>query len=349
MPCGDVSSTDVDPLLEPFIRATDSLEAEHHLGSIMSAHADPVIGKVVRGNLYGRQHKQELEDICSEARVHVVEWLQQLRADPGKEIDSFADYVAVVAGHTCDGYLRRTYRKRSQLKNRIRYLLEKHQSFALWEGKGEMLAGFAVWQGTDRLEPTDRKLQHLLNAPEEWPFADKAEHSDAVALIAALFRHFDGPIVFNRLVEVVATVWRVRDELPAKASSARETDEDPIERVRDRQPDVSTVVSYRIYLQRLWKEIRELPLRQRAALLMNFRDARGGSIIELLPLCGIATIREIAAVLETDTLNFATLWNSLPLDDLAISQQLGIGRQQVINLRKCARDRLARRMKETPW
>jgi hypothetical protein len=41
---------------------------------------------------------------------------------------------------------------------------------------------------------------------------------------------------------------------------------------------------------------------------------------------------------------FAKLWNNLPLEDTTIAQNLGVTRQQVINLRKSARERLARRM-----
>jgi hypothetical protein len=39
------------------------------------------------------------------------------------------------------------------------------------------------------------------------------------------------------------------------------------------------------------------------------------------------------------------IWNALPLDDVAIAAHLGVTRQQVINLRKSARERLVRRMK----
>jgi len=40
----------------------------------------------------------------------------------------------------------------------------------------------------------------------------------------------------------------------------------------------------------------------------------------------------------------ASLWNKLPLQDADIALLLGITRQQVINLRKSARERLARRV-----
>ena len=42
--------------------------------------------------------------------------------------------------------------------------------------------------------------------------------------------------------------------------------------------------------------------------------------------------------------DFAEVWKDLPWSDLRIAERLGITRQQVINLRKCARERLARRM-----
>ncbi len=41
---------------------------------------------------------------------------------------------------------------------------------------------------------------------------------------------------------------------------------------------------------------------------------------------------------------FTLLWNDLPLEDSSIAELLGATRQQVINLRKCARERLERRM-----
>jgi hypothetical protein len=94
----------------------------------------------------------------------------------------------------------------------------------------------------------------------------------------------------------------------------------------------------------LWAEICELPPRQRAALLLNLRDAHE-DVISLLLLTGAATLRQIAGAMGTPVEQFAELWRQLPLDDLAIAARLGVTRQQVINLRKAARERLGRRMK----
>jgi hypothetical protein len=66
--------------------------------------------------------------------------------------------------------------------------------------------------------------------------------------------------------------------------------------------------------------------------------------LTLLPLTGIATLRDIAHVLEIAPQKLAEVWNALPLDDLSIGELLRVSRQQVINLRKSARERLARRM-----
>ena len=59
---------------------------------------------------------------------------------------------------------------------------------------------------------------------------------------------------------------------------------------------------------------------------------------------GTTDLREFADILNLRFDDFLELWNQLPLDDNTISERLGLTRQQVINLRKSARERLARRM-----
>jgi hypothetical protein len=90
--------------------------------------------------------------------------------------------------------------------------------------------------------------------------------------------------------------------------------------------------------------VQDLPLRQRTALLLNLRDPSGGDALDLLPLTGTASLREIARVLDLDAEELAQLWPELPLDDNRIAERLSVSRQQVINLRKAARARLGRRM-----
>jgi hypothetical protein len=91
--------------------------------------------------------------------------------------------------------------------------------------------------------------------------------------------------------------------------------------------------------------MRLLPLNQRAALLLNLKDADGRGCIALFPATNVATLRELAEALEMKAERLAELWNELPLEDAKIAELLKLTRQQVINARKSARERLARRLR----
>jgi hypothetical protein len=118
-----------------------------------------------------------------------------------------------------------------------------------------------------------------------------------------------------------------------------------VERVRDSEPTVVDVLTHREHLVRLWQEIQSLPPRQRAALLFNLRDDEGLGMIELWPQTGVAVVAELADALDMTEAQLRELWPTLPRDDQWIAARLGVTRRQVINLRKCARARLARRLK----
>jgi hypothetical protein len=68
-------------------------------------------------------------------------------------------------------------------------------------------------------------------------------------------------------------------------------------------------------------------------------------MVHVLPSTGVVTMGELAEALGLETKVLHKMWNDLPFDDLAIASRLGLTRQQVINLRKSARARLARRTK----
>ena len=71
----------------------------------------------------------------------------------------------------------------------------------------------------------------------------------------------------------------------------------------------------------------------------------GAGVLWLLPIVGLASIREIAGVLDIPAVEMAALWPRLPLDDLTIAERLACTRQQVINLRMAGRKRLATRLR----
>jgi hypothetical protein len=82
-------------------------------------------------------------------------------------------------------------------------------------------------------------------------------------------------------------------------------------------------------------------------LLLNARDPAGDSVLRLLIAEGIVTSRELALAVEVRESDLEPLMGRLPMMDMAIAESLQVTRQQVINLRSAARDRLARRMART--
>jgi hypothetical protein len=167
---------------------------------------------------------------------------------------------------------------------------------------------------------------------------------DTAAPLAALVRDllaaFDTSIPLDRLVDGLAVVLGISDLRPAAARDA----EDGLAALADPAPGIGEVLEHREALRRVWDEIVELPIRQRTALLLNLRDPQGGAVLHLLPATGVVTFADIAAALGTQVAALERMWSALPLDDLALAARLGLTRQQVINLRKSARARLARRL-----
>jgi hypothetical protein len=153
-----------------------------------------------------------------------------------------------------------------------------------------------------------------------------------------------GPLVLEDLMGVVAE-WSGEGREKVESLDEKRGEDAPKWELADTKPPPETDLQVRQYMERLWKEIRDLPLDHRRALLLNLEDSAGGDI-QMFEFLGIATIRQIALTLEMDPLSFAELWKGLPIDDATIGRDLGLSRQDVANRRSSARKRLARRMKE---
>src|SRR5262249_39279106 len=141
-------------------------------------------------------------------------------------------------------------------------------------------------------------------------------------LVAAVFNYTNHPVELDDLVGIVAGLKGIKER--AVQSATRDEDADPFARVADQRADVAAEVDHRLFLKWLWEEICQLPVRQRMALLLNLRDEQGGGVAALLPVTGIATMRQLAAALEMAAEEFARLWLRLPLDDANIAGLLGI-------------------------
>lgn len=318
-----------DPLLAKLLAAATVAEREEATADLIASHAVPTIEAVLGSRLRRAvaPRPELLEDLKGDVIVRLLHRLQRLTEEPDTApIRSFADYVAIVAYHRCDDFVRSAYPARSALGNRIRYLLSRDARFAVWQARsGALVAGFAEWR---ELEPAP--------APAAVDLGPTNVHRLRLEeLLTRTMARLARPLELSNLVSLIADLLQVTDpgpgawlgEPPATPAVG------PLEQLETLQ-----------YLRRLWGEIRALPPRQRLALLLSIRDHGGESMAWLLPVTGVAPRDEIATVLDLEPAEFARLWDEMPVEDNRIATLLGATRQQVINLRKSARERLARRM-----
>lgn len=343
-------SADIDPLIEPLLILTDDDGVGDLLSQLITLHAEPIIKEIIRHKLHLNPHQgtrqADASDIKQEAIMALVAALQQLRERPdARPVGNLRGLAAVIAHRACSQWMRRQSPERHAFKKRLYYLLTRQRSFALWRNKiNRTVAGFAVWQGREGSE-TDGRLEKLQN--EETLAAQirllkTDRRKEWGAALAAVFNYLGGPIEFDKLVTALAAILPIADRPIGFTDRIDGADNF---NVTGRKPDMALQVEQRIFLQRLWEEVRQLPLNQRVALLLNLRDHEGKGCIALFPAVGIATFRQLAEALDLDAEKLAEIWNELPLEDARIADLLQLTRQQVINARKSARERLGRRLK----
>lgn len=334
----------IDVLLEPLLAEAGDEQADALLSQLITVHAEPVIKGVIRFKLrlnsYREAHRAETDDIQQEVMLQLLAQLQRFRKLPDKHpISDVRGMAAVIAHRTCARWMRRQFPERHALKNRLHYLMTRQRGFALWQDQdGKLVAGFAVWR--EQHKPVHNVVDvERLPANIRTLKSDKAQQ--LAETVAGIFNFLGGPVEFDELVSGLAAIQGISDQ-PIESLA---DDEDATFEPAASEPNQAWRIEKRIFLQRLWEELQQLPVNQRAALLLNLRDASGFSCITLFPATGIATIRELAEALEISAESFAEVWNDLPLEDARIAELRGLTRQQVINARKSGRERLARRLK----
>jgi RNA polymerase sigma factor (sigma-70 family) len=343
------SPVKIDALLEPLLLENDEQRADELLLQIINEHVEQVIKGVIRFKLRLNSsqatQQAEADDIYQEVILQLVAQLQQFRKLPNAHpITDVRGIAAVIAHRTCSRWMRRQFPERHALKNRLHYILTRQRGLALWQDEdGKQIAGFALWQGQTKsakgpcletLSDNEQLTSHLRGLKS-------GKQQDLAAALAAMFDHVGSPMEFDEVVATMATLLGIRDQ-PIESLAA---DEDIAHELASSQPDQAWQIEKRMFLRRLWNELSQLPLNQRAALLLNLKDASGQGCITLFPVTGIATLKQLATALEITVEAFAQLWNDLPLEDARIAELLGLTRQQVINARKSGRERLARRLK----
>jgi hypothetical protein len=350
------TTQDIDVLLLPFLFAKGEAEEDELLAGLIREQIEPVITKIIKNKLRvplteaeGSERNQDALELAGDLRATILSELRSLKAGShGKVINNLQHYVAIKAYSACTDYFREQHPQRWRLKNSLRHHLRQNPDFALWESEGHRwLCGLIAWADAAQIpEPLTDQLQQLSENPRLSLLAASPDVDvqllPPAELLTAIFECVGHPVELDRLVSIAAKVRGVKD-YPV------ESFDDENSQLHGSLVDTSlradVALEQRLYLERLWVEVCELPRLQRAALLLNLRDAVGGSVIAFIPYLKIASRQEIAENLLMSDEQFSDIWNELPLDDATIAGLLGVTRQQVINLRKTARERLARRMK----
>src|SRR5215467_481895 len=343
-----------DDLLFAYMRARDEVEARKKLSELI-AQNDHIIRGTIAGKLGVHCHasrqshaSDDYDDVYADTLLRLIHRLHSLREVREElPIRNFSSYLAAIARNSCEEFLRRKYPQRHRLKKRLRYVLTHSAGLSLWrESDGEWICGQVSWRpsldsshtaagGTRFLTGiSDEAASSKRRGELQIPGGGASGTAELRRVLDSIFKTVNKPIGLDDLVGMVGEALGIGD---SQHMAAVET------AIADPRVDATSELILSNRVTALWDEICRLPLRQRIALLFNLKDARGRSAIGLFPLLNVASMEKIASALEMQTGELTSIWNQLPMEDITISQRLGITRQQVINLRKSARQRLANR------
>jgi hypothetical protein len=293
------------------------------------------------------------EDSSAEAlKTEAAEEDSQGQSRGRTTITNFKALAETVARNTVHEHIRLKYPRRASLQNQLLYIIRHAKGtngklhFALWRYEFERLCGFSSWTG-QAAELTER---HILMRDDPGALARAAllsHHAPTMKLphlMELVFSWLASPAEFDDMVGATAQLRGVRDVAPLSwseygNSDSHETDSSPYEpQDPGLTPEQYTVL--RASLRPLWEQIAGLTRTRSASLLLNQADSQGRPVIELLIELGVASLSEIAKVLEFSPQQLATLLPELPLKDKHISDLLGCAPASIAVYRAQARKKL---------
>lgn len=289
---------------------------------------------------------EEMDDLCQEALERLLYAARHREAIGDAPIGNLDAYTLTVADSVFEDYLRRTRPNWHRLKRRLVYLLDGKAGgtlFARWKLTADWLGGFARWRGLPfLLSPRYLTLLENRDAFCQQAFADRApEQTPLPELLASLCRWLGTPLEINDLTTRIAALQNLSEPTLLQLEGAPNDNAPERWLAADTEEIASKVVnalSDEAFRVRLWQIISDLPMRQRVALLLGMTP----DTLLLLARVGV-----LADALEWPRAALQTLWPSLPLADAAIAPYLDATPKQVANLRKCARERIARWLAKT--
>lgn len=324
----------LDPVLAELVGAATEASLDAARSQVLRDCAVPVIESTLRRRgSFQRIAREDQEDVRSAALERVVRALQSLRESGGAAVISrFEGYVASCARMAWLDFQRARAPERVRLLHQLRFLFEGRTGDLrfTWreDATGEGLAALAGQQSDASAEILARLRSDPAGTIQHWHGAQADLSAMPLpALVARVLEAAGGAIPLEALLDAVAAARGLGD-----GASAGDWAREPV----DGQFNPREQAEWRDHLRWLWQALGQISLRQRTAFLLH------APVTADLEAEGIASLRQLAASLGIAADEFARLWRELPLEDRAIALRLGLERQQVINLRRVARDSLGK-------
>lgn len=316
-------------LLQAYLTASAERDADAFLSRILDELASPLIRRIV-ASVCRDSAPADADDLVSDTLVDLLRRLRDIRERRAEPILNLRAYIVTCAYNCCHERLRVRYPARNRLRNHLQYLFGHRDELALWRAtNGMMVCGLREWTGRPAAPAEEAKRLSLV-ARSDSTAENRAQIN---GLAAAALQQLGKPLELETLLAAIAGAIQLQEQ---------RFDPDVTPTLAASLPRADRGLELRVSLRQLWQDIAELSPNQRAALLLNLRDAHGCEVVSLLPDTGTASIAEIAETVGIPLERFSELWSALPLSDAAIGELLGASARQVIKLRRLARERLRR-------
>jgi DNA-directed RNA polymerase specialized sigma24 family protein len=313
-----------DSRLSRYLTAADEATRSAELAFILEVDVSERARKLLQGYIRTGWPlaAADIDDIVGQVTVNMLRKLLALTVVEEESVQNLEAYVVTLTRNCVRNFMRAQAPERTRMKARFRYLFTQDDRLALFIRDRFTLVGLAAWETSTTTHAEESEVRAAVE--QHW-----REDGPAAGPLLKILRQIGKPVSLSDLVS--ACMSRAPGD-PAHNAIVPAMDAH------------EHVVEARQYLQILWSEIQVLPPKQRAALLLNLREPGSGNALALLLSSGIASMQQIAECTSMSVDQLNAVWDELPLDDLRIAKILDRTRQQVINLRKSARERLTRRM-----
>ncbi len=332
--------TENDSSLSPFLSAESEVAAEDCLNRLFEENVITQIRKVLAS--YLTLTFDEKDEIQSDAQEKVLKVLQKLRAGVIlknsllKPIKNLSAYISTVTFNCRKDFILSKQPEWRRNDYRLRRMRDGGELLFFADGVGVQFVRLKSQNET----PSEIEFEEIISrVRQKYP-----NHLFLKTQILApiILKTAEGALTKNVLIKAILEITETTNfeeiEFPEKMSEFVPNNDF----IANRQ---------KVYLQRVWDEIKIFPANQRKVLILSLKESGKVEVVTLLLKKRIATIEEIADALEVGLKEFSDIFARLPMSSREIAEFLGIKdgektskEQRVDNLRIIARNLLRRRL-----